>query len=506
MEVRLPQEVGLPNIRKLSTGVDSFLFLEYNGGLMRFTYKKIKIIAREIQSAGGRALIVGGAVRDEVIGIKSKDFDIEVYGMDALKLEKILKGINMGELNAVGRQFGVFKLGDLDISIPRKDSKISEGHRGFVVEGDPTMSVEEAAKRRDLTINSMAKDPITGEVFDPFNGKRDIEQRVLRATDSEHFVEDPLRVLRLMQFSGRFNFSVEEETQGLARSMQGQLHELPKARITEEWKKLLLKSERPSVGLRVARDLGIFEALHPEINALIGVHQERDWHPEGDVFEHTMQAVDEAARIARRERLSESRQLIIIFGALVHDFGKATTTEFKDGRIRSHGHQEAGEEPARSFLRRLEFGKELEEHIVPLVRDHLTPRFLYKEAKKKNINLERSIRRLAKRLGNSSISDLVLVSEADYKGRGIPNRKFYAGKWLLRQAETLGVKEEKSEPILMGRHLIRYLHWEPAPEFGKVLHGVYEAQLDGKVNTLYQAMTYAKIVKRQIAHMSSWGV
>lgn len=471
--------------------------------MRRTSYTQIKRIAKAVEKSGGKALLVGGAVRDEIMGARSKDYDLEVYGIDGPTLENILAPF--GEMNAVGRQFGVFKLGDIDISIPRRDSKIGAGHKGFRVGGDPHLPIEEAARRRDLTINSIAKDPLTGEVHDPFDGRGDIGRGVLRATDPEKFVEDPLRVLRLMQFAGRFNFRVDDETADLARGIRDKLRELPRSRITDEWNKLLLKSERPSVGLKVARDLGIFEVLHPEIHALIGVEQERDWHPEGDVFVHTCHAVDEAARITREKRMSETRRLVIILGALCHDFGKPATTEFREGRIRSYGHEEAGEAPTRSFLRSLEFGGEIEERVVPFVKDHLAPRFLWREYKNGNGVSQRSIRRLAERISPSNIGDLTMVSEEDYKGRGFRKRKFYAGPWILREAEKLNVHESKQKPILMGRHLVRYLQWEPGPHFGKVLQRVYDVQLEGEVKTLYQAFQHAKWEKSRLDYKSSWG-
>src|SRR5215213_7098709 len=256
--------------------------------------EKVLSLARAIHDAGGRALLVGGCVRDELMGKQPKDWDLEVYDLDAARVREILD--LFGSVNVVGESFTVYKLGhDLDVSIPRRERKSGRGHKGFVIEGDPSMSVAEAARRRDFTINAILQDPLTGELIDPYEGQRDLQERVLRAVSSETFAEDSLRVLRAAQFAARFEFDISPETVELCRNVD--LTDLPAERIWGEMEKLLLQAQHPSVGLEWLHQLGAIEKLFPEIQSLIGVPQDREWHPEGDVFVHTKLVVDRAREL-----------------------------------------------------------------------------------------------------------------------------------------------------------------------------------------------------------------
>ena len=242
----------------------------------------------------------------------------------------------------VGEAFTVYKLGhDLDVSMPRRERKSGRGHRAFVIEGDPSMSIVEASRRRDFTINAILKDPLTDEIIDPFDGRRDIEQGVLRAVSAETFAEDSLRVLRAAQFAARFEFRVAPETVELCRGID--LSDLPAERIWGELEKLLLRAQRPSIGIGWLHALGVLEKLFPEILALVDVPQDPEWHPEGDVFVHTRLTVDRAREMI--DELSYARQVTVMLAALAHDFGKPATTEFIDGRLRSRGHESAGVSP-----------------------------------------------------------------------------------------------------------------------------------------------------------------
>src|ERR1043166_1495587 len=198
---------------------------------------KILELAEAVREAGGRALLVGGCVRDSLMGAQPKDWDVEVYGLAPERLSEVLD--RFGTVNVVGEAFTVYKLGsDLDVSLPRRERKSGRGHRAFVIEGDPEMSVVEASRRRDFTINAILKDPLTEEIIDPFDGRRDIEQGVLRAVSADTFVEDSLRVLRAAQFAARFEFRVAPETVELCRAID--LSDLPSERIWGELEKLLL--------------------------------------------------------------------------------------------------------------------------------------------------------------------------------------------------------------------------------------------------------------------------
>src|SRR4026208_1656825 len=178
--------------------------------------EKVVALSRAIRAVGGRALLVGGCVRDELMGIPPKDWDLEVYQLDAAHLREVLD--QFGSVNVVGEAFTVYKLGhERDVSIPRRERKAGRGHKAFVIEGDPAMDIEEATRRRDFTINAILQDPLTGELIDPFGGRQDIDACVLRAVSAETFVEDSLRVLRAAQFAARFEFQIEPETVALCQ-------------------------------------------------------------------------------------------------------------------------------------------------------------------------------------------------------------------------------------------------------------------------------------------------
>lgn len=452
------------------------------------------------------ALLVGGYVRDLLRGGRPKDADIEVYGVSPKQLDELAVGLFGDKIDYVGRSFGVLKVFvgpglDLDISIPRRDSKVGTGHKGIKADGDPTMSIREAARRRDFTINSMAMDPMTGVIYDPFEGTEDIERRLLRATDGELFQQDPLRVMRGVQFAARLGYEIEPKTKELLKSMvaEGKLDELPLERMTTEWTKTLLKSERPSVGLELMRELGITKRYYPELHALIDVQQEPEWHPEGDVWVHTLMVVDQAAAIARREGLDEKETLKVIWGAVVHDFGKPSTTEFADGRIRSLGHEEAGVEPATEFFKRLKLPNKITDAAIVMAREHLKPGVFYREflkwrerdgeekAERKYAN---AIRSLLKRLHPISWRVLVAVSEADSRGRTIPGCQtdpYQPGIFLRQMVEKYGLDKESTKPLIQGRDLIE-LGVRPGESFTDLIRFVESLRDSGAVETREQAL------------------
>lgn len=435
-------------------------------------------------------MLVGGCVRDQIRGVEVKDWDLEVYGLEPDRLKSILG--EFGTVNTVGAVFTVFKLGsDLDVSIPRRERKTSHGHRGFTVEGDPSMSFADACRRRDFTVNAILKDPLTGEIEDPFHGQEDLERETLRAVDPETFVEDSLRVLRAVQFAARFGFEIEPSTFELCRSID--LTDLPSERVWGEIEKLLLQAERPGEGLRLIYDLGVAERLFPELQALKGVPQEPDWHPEGDVDVHTMLVMNEAARLI--DDLKYPKKVAVMLGALCHDLGKPATTELAEGRIRSLGHDEAGVEPTVSFLDRLNIhtldGYDVRQQVIQLVRYHLKPGEFYKVRDKVG---DGGFRRLARKVEPDL---LYRVAKADSLGRNaewVPREKWFgseAQEWFIGRARELDVEEKGPQPILMGRHLIE-MGLEPSPAFGDILSAVFEKQLDGEITTLEDAIEEAR--------------
>lgn len=452
--------------------------------------EKVLSLASAIRDAGGRGLLVGGCVRDVLMGQQPKDWDLEVYGIEPARLRQMLDEV--GPVNVVGEAFTVYKLGDnLDVSIPRRERKAGRGHRAFIIEGDPSMPVEEATRRRDFTTNAILQDPLTAEIIDPFHGQEDIQSGLLRAVSLETFSEDSLRVLRAAQFSARFEFRIDPATVELCRTID--LSDLPAERLWGEMEKLLLLSRHPSIGIGWLHALNVLEQLFPEIRALLGVPQDPEWHPEGDVFVHTLLVVDRARELI--DDLPYAKQVTVMLAALAHDFGKPSTTQFLEGRWRSRGHEEAGVEPTQTFLNRLRVhtldGYDVRGQVIALVRDHLKPGEFYK---KRDEVGEGAFRRLARKC---ELELLYRVARADSLGRNteaMPREQWYtaeAQEWFIQRARELAVDHHPPAPILLGRHLLE-LGLEPGPRMGEITRAVYEMQLDGRVRTLSDARGVVK--------------
>ena len=442
----------------------------------------VRTIAATVSGRGGRALIVGGWVRDRLMGRVSKDIDLEVFGIPASELRDLLT--RFGSVNIVGESFTVYKIGDVDVSLPRRDSKTGRGHRGFTVEGDPEMPLAEAARRRDFTVNAIALDPLTGEYLDPYNGVADLRVGVLRAVDSRTFGDDSLRVLRAVQLAARFEFDVEAGTRDLCRRIR--LDDLPAERIWGEIEKLLLRAHRPSIGFRLALDLGVIDRLFPEIKALVDCPQEPEWHPEGDVWVHTLMVLDEARQ--RIADLDHARQVTVMLGAASHDLGKPPTTAFIDGRIRSMEHEQAGIEPAGHFLDRLNIhtiaGFDVRAQVLGIVAHHLKPLAFFKSVTPVG---DGAFRRLAQKV---DLELLARVAESDCLGR-TGHFDCSGIQWFLARARELGVEHEAPKPLLLGRHLLE-LGVEPGPGMGAILKQVYERQLDGRVTSIEEGIQSAR--------------
>ena len=443
-------------------------------------------IAAAVGDAGGRALVVGGWVRDRLLSLpllEKSNVDLEVFGVAAERLRALLE--RFGRVEAVGESFQVYKLGDVDVSLPRRDSKAGRGHRGFVVTGDPGMSIAEAARRRDFTVNAISWDPLTDEYFDPFDGRRDLQRRLLRMVDAETFADDSLRVLRAVQFAARFEFTLDEATAALCRAIP--LDDLPCERVWGEIEKLLLQARRPSIGLALAMDLGIVGKLFPELRALSGCPQEPEWHPEGDVWVHTLQVVDEAR--TRIDDLPRPQQIAVMLGALAHDLGKPPTTAFIDGRIRSMNHEELGVAPATAFLDQLNIhtidGYDVRKQVLGITAQHLKPGAWYKVREEVG---DGAFRRLAQKV---DLELLARVAKSDCEGRRPGRFDCTAMDWFLERARTLGVEHRPPAPILLGRHVLE-LGMKPGPRVGEILKIVYEQQLDNQVTSLEQAIESAR--------------
>lgn len=447
-------------------------------------------IVGDLRASGYRALVVGGAVRDALLGLGPKDIDIEVYGISYDRLADFLSC--RGRIDLVGKSFGVVNFiapggTATHFSIPRRDNKIGLGHRDFLATFDEGITPREAAGRRDFTINALAFDPLTGELLDFFGGRADLDQRMLRAT-SEAFSEDPLRVLRGMQFACRFDLTVDPATAEMCRSIADQYSTLPAERIAEEFMKWAVQAPRPG---RIAGYLAAtgWMVHFSEIERIMGVPQDQQWHPEGDVGRHTMHVVDAAANIASRDRLEDDDRAVLLFAALTHDFAKAGTTQLREKggvmRWTAYGHESAGGPLARQFLERIGIKSAIVEQVVPLVEHHLAHSSLGDEV------TPRVVRRLAVRLAPASIVQLVRLIEADASGRpprppGLPD----AAARIRDVAAAQAVDEKPQAPLILGRHVLPYFDNQPGKHIGEVTRAAYEAQADGVFSTEGEAMKW----------------
>ncbi len=444
-------------------------------------------MATAVRDAGGRALCVGGFVRDRLLRRPSKDLDLEVFGVGQDALLPLLK--SLGRVEPVGQAFPVYKLGAIDVALPRRESKTGRGHKGFTVEGDPSMPFEEAARRRDFTINAIGWDPLTDEYLDPFQGRKDLDLRVLRICDPVTFADDSLRVLRAVQFAARFDLALDPETARICSSIA--LDDLPAERIWGEFEKLLLQAGRPSIGFELARALGVIHQLLPEMEALYDCPQDPEWHPEGNVWIHTLMVIDKAREL--NGDLDRPRLATIMLGAVCHDLGKPATTAVIDGRVRSPNHEAMGAGPATKILDRLNIntldGFDVRGQVLGLVTEHLRPMAF---SKARDTVTDGAFRRLAQKV---DLELLARFARADCTGRtgtfdcsGI--------EWFLERARALGVEHRPPAPILLGRHLIE-LGVEPGPEMGRILRAVYELQLDGVVTSLEHATREATKISQK---------
>ena len=466
-------------------------------------------VARIVRAAGGRALLVGGCVRDGLLGREPKDFDLECFGISAPDLQAALA--ERFELDLVGASFGVVKLHHLevDVALPRRETKLGLGHKAFEMEHDPNLTVAEASARRDFTVNAIYRDPLTDEVLDPWNGRADLERRILRHV-SPHFTEDPLRVLRGMQFVARFDLAPAPETIEICRGMTPE--GLAPERLFAEWEKLLTQGVKISKGLNFLREVG-WVKYYPELERLIGCKQDPEWHPEGDVWNHTLCCLDAFAASRRQNCLisgldecltkgsslqsnnqtikqsDNAEDLIVGLAVLCHDFGKPACTMYDPvrKRIRSLGHDEEGVEPTLSFLRRLTNEERLLKEVPPLVRLHMRPFAMWKDH-----SSDGAIRRLAAKVVR--IDRLLRVAAADDAGRPPFPSEPAPLRWLAEQAERLRVADSAPKPIVQGRDLIA-LGMKPGVEFGRILKAAYEAQLDGRFSDLKGGIEYVEKFK-----------
>lgn len=431
-----------------------------------------------LRSAGGRPRVVGGSVRDWLLGLDPKDFDIEVYGLDYETLGRALAPF--GPTDLVGRSFGVIKVrldgSEYDFSLPRRESKTGAGHRGFAVAPDSTLTEAEAAARRDFTINAIAYDPLENRILDFHHGGADLKKKILRHT-SAAFTEDPLRVLRAFQLAARFELTLAPETAALCRTIRDTFTELPVERVWGEWDKWATKSAKPSLGLAALSQAG-WLGHFPEVSALVGVPQEPEWHPEGDVFVHTNHCLDALVTLPSWRDGDARTRRILSLSVLAHDFGKAVTTKQAErrGRIRwvSPEHEAAGGPLAETFLQRIGAPLDLIEQVRPLVVNHLLHHHGSVEYR------DTYVRRLANKIAPATLDELIAVMQADHLGRPplVSSETVLRLEHLRAGARRLALEHAAPKPIVLGRHLIS-LGLKPGPQFKPALDAAFESQLDG---------------------------
>ena len=438
----------------------------------------LKKIIDSVEQMGGKCLIVGGYVRDKIMGYNPKDMDIEVYGLSYDVLEHVLK--QFGDVSLVGKSFGIVKLRcngeEFDFSVPRKENKCGVGHKDFTVEVDENMSCYEASLRRDFTINSMYMS-FDGEIIDPHNGQEDIQNRVLKPT-SEAFKEDSLRILRGFQFAGRFDMTASDSFIEMANDCKNELDELPVERLWVEFSKWAEKSIKPSSGLKVLEQTCLDK--FPHLDAMNKTEQEFQWHPEGNVWEHTKYVCDAMNDICDRENIQGEQRIVLLLAALCHDIGKPDTTIIKDGQIRSPGHAFIGGPITNKFLTSIGCPPGIIEQVIPLVVEHMV-----------HIGIEwtnTNIKRLALRMKKSNIQMLGHIMEADYSGRpplpkGIPDKV----KQMVDIAKVLNIQEKPPEMIVKGKHVLDF-GISPGPEVGRLIKLMFEKQLNGEFSTLEQGL------------------
>ena len=439
-------------------------------------------VVEAIRYAGGHTYLAGGAVRDNLLGIRSSDFDLEVYDLGSDELIQALLGL--GNVDTVGQSFGIIMLHrpgypPVEIALPRRENKQGRGHKGFMVEVDPTMSTFEATRRRDFTMNSMLLDLHTGELIDHHGGMEDLTCRILRAT-SEAYMEDPLRVLRGFQFIARFGLTATKDTINMSIFMLNEARTLSVERVWGEWYKWATLGEYYILSLEFLRDTDWIR-LYPELEQLKGIKQDPVWHPEGDVWTHTKIVLQNASDLANQISYFKEPRVQLIFAALLHDIGKGTTSEISktSGRIIHPKHEVIGVDLAKKFLENIGAPLWVGVRALPMIREHM-----FRRGRNPETISKRAIRRLAVRLEPATIHQLGVLINADAMDR-IGNIDPFV-RSMLEVANEVNVEDSAPEKVLKGEHLIEK-GLTPGPKFGVILRAAYEAQLDGEFQTEWGA-------------------
>lgn len=436
------------------------------------------LLAQKVCALGGRAYYVGGYVRDRLLGKENKDVDVEVHGLYPEQLEKILD--QLGTRLKMGTSFGVYGLKgyDLDVAMPRKETALGRGHRDFQIDVDPFIGTRKAAIRRDFTINALMQDVLTGEIVDHFGGQQDLKQGILRHVHDDSFAEDALRVLRGAQFAARFSFTLAPETEQICKGID--LSVLSKERVMDEMRKALLKAEKPSVFFEVLRRLKQLSYWFPELLALCGVGQNPRFHGEGDVWNHTMLVLNQAA--LKREKVRQP--LYFMLAALCHDLGKALCTREVEGVFHAYRHEEEGIVPAQTFLCRVTNEKELLSYVTNMIKLHMIPNLLFL-----NHSSVKATNKLFDQAKNPA--DLIWLSLCDDAGRIASYSLEGAQAFLF---ERLSLYEEwMRRPYVTGKDLLQ-AGLTGGKNFSEILSYAHKLRLAGieKESALKQTLSYAR--------------
>lgn len=443
------------------------------------SYETVIALAKDVAAQGGQTFLVGGAVRDEILGAVPQDFDLEVHGLATESLEKILH--TYGVTQPTGKSFGTYKLPaststvKIEVALPRRDSQFGVKHTDVNVDIQPHLGLIEAARRREFTISAIYKDVLSGAIYDPFNGLGDLASKTLRLVDEKTFGDDALRVLRGAAHAARFNLTVEDQTKKVMAEMVEKMGALPKDRLREEWSNMFVRGKRPSLGLMLLQEIGVLDRWHPEVAMLWSIPQSPVHHPEGDVGTHTMMVIDSAADLGHQENFTLSELKELLFAALLHDIGKSVTTKEIDGQLHAYGHEAAGTKPAETFLKNIGLPPTSINNVVRLILNHLRPPHLYRHRAEISGS---ALKKLARDIGPAHVLTLISLAEADHRGRGpfptnrgtaeFPNTTKYHA-WWREQSERLKLSQPP-EQILWGRDLVEGGRaWPAGPGVGEAV-------------------------------------
>jgi putative nucleotidyltransferase with HDIG domain len=412
----------------------------------------------------GKLYEVGGFVRDSLIdpGIDSKDRDYLITGIPLDKLVSILK--KYGRVDLVGKSFGVIKFtgkgtGDtVDIAIPRVEKSTGVEHRDFDIQYDPFLPVEDDLGRRDFTINAIARSLPDGEIIDPFSGVDDIRDRKIRIVFPNAIEDDPLRILRAVQFAARLNFSIEEETLTAMKEKGRLIQSVSPERIAEELNKMLIKADKPSIGFRYLYEIGVLETILPSLEECAGVDQPGGYH-RWDVFDHTLECLD-----------NTPKKLNVRLAALFHDVGKPKSKQIVEGGATFYGHDRLSAQMAKKNMRKLKYSNELIDQVDTLVSKHM---FNDKSG-------DKGVRRLINAVGIDLIFDLIELRRADTLAQGMGQDPDDVNEFEKRVKEEI----EKKSPFgfkdlaINGADIMKEFKLEESPEVGRVLRYLLDLVLD----------------------------